>query len=107
MLSKSYVLFVFGIFFHFLGMIVTAHMHLNFEILQFVQNEMVIWFFVIYLPLFLLTIILDAKKVIDIRYFFANRHRLGLLVCVSLLGLILGYNEISPDLNKFFFWLMF
>jgi hypothetical protein len=107
MLSKIYTICVFGLVANFLGAVIGAYLRLDVESVQYFQTEMVIWFFVIYLPLILISLILDAKKIIDIKYFLLSKHRRYLTFVLLLISFILGIYGHAIDFNQLFFWLMY
>jgi hypothetical protein len=107
MLGKIYTICAFGLVANFLGAVIGAYFRLDVESIQYFQTEMIIWFFVIYLPLILITLILDAKKIINIKYFLSDKYLKSLLFGLVLVTFNLGIFGIAFDLNRFFFWLMY
>lgn len=107
MFSKIFPVLIFSFIANVFGAGFSEYVELDIEMRQFFWSEILVQFFVIYLPLIFVLIILDTKKVISIKSSFVELDRLTILTVAVFVTFLLGYFGYFLNINLFLSKLLF
>jgi len=99
MFSKIFPILIFSLLANVFGAGFSEYIALDVEMRQFFWSEILVQFFVIYLPLIFVLVILNTKKLVDLKSFLVQKDRLTTIVVCVLAAFFLGYLGYFLNIN--------